>query len=130
MIRPRTFLCGAMFAAAALPLAAYADSASEAVTAGQHTGYAASASDIAGVHAHLHHALNCLVGPGGNGFDTTNLNPCANAGKGAIPDATNAATKTKLEAAADEARKGIAETDYAKAKADAADLDAMLKPKM
>jgi len=132
MNRLYTVLRSAAFAGAlaALPLAAYADSASEAVTAAQHAGYAASSADIGGVHTHLHHTLNCLVGPGGNGFDATNLNPCANAGKGAIPDATDAAKKKTLEDAAAKARAGIAETDYAKAKADASAVEAMLKPRM
>ena len=51
----------------------------------EHAGYAAAAADIAGVHAHLHHALNCLVGPGGNGFDAKEINPCAHAGNGSFP---------------------------------------------
>ncbi len=59
------------------PAAAFADAHSEIVNATEHAGYAAAAADIAGVHAHLHHALNCLVGPGGNGFDAKELNPCA-----------------------------------------------------
>ena len=116
-------------AAALLPLAAYADAASETVTAAQHAGYAAAAADIGGVHTHLHHTLNCLVGPAGDGFDKTNLNPCANAGKGAIPDEMDAAMKTSLESAAAKARAAIAETDYAKAKADAAEVQAMLTKK-
>ena len=58
------------------------------------------------VHAHLHHTLNCLVGPNGMDFDKDALNPCKNAGNGAIPDTTDAAKQKALEAAADKARAG------------------------
>ena len=53
-----------------------------------------------GVQAHLHHTLNCLVGPGGDGFDAKQMNPCAQAGNGAIPDAKDAKpdpTKVKVK---------------------------------
>ena len=117
------------FAAAALllPAAALADGHSEIVNAATHAGLAAQGSDIAAVHMHLHHTLNCLVGPSGTGFDAKEMNPCAHAGNGAIPDAAKAETKTALQAAATEATDGIAETDLAKAKADAAKTEAMLK---
>jgi hypothetical protein len=47
---------------------------------------------------HLQHVLNCLVGPGGDGYDITppNTDPCANAGKGALNDAANPAQKAKI----------------------------------
>ena len=79
-------------ALALLPLAAQADAKSEIVTAGTHAGLAAGSADLAGVHSHLHHALNCLVGPNGTGFDAKELNPCAQNGHGAIPDSADAAT--------------------------------------
>ena len=41
---------------------------------------AAQATDLNTVHMHLHHALNCLVGPNGKGFDAKEMNPCAHAG--------------------------------------------------
>src|SRR5262249_18436657 len=97
--------------AAAMCAAAYADGASETVTAQTHASLAAQAGDIGTVHMHLHHALNCLVGPGGTGFDAKELNPCANAGGGAIPDTADMAKKTKLQAAADKAKSGIAATE-------------------
>jgi hypothetical protein len=70
----------------ALATPVLADASSETVTAATHAELAAGASDLNGVHMHLHHALNCLVGPGGRGFDPKELNPCAQSGKGAIPD--------------------------------------------
>ncbi len=121
------FLGAAVAAVLVMPTAVLADAHSEIVNADEHAGYAAAASDMAGVQAHLHHALNCLVGPGGNGFDAKQMNPCAQAGKGAIPDTADAPKKAALEAAAAKTREGLADTDIAKAKKAAADAEAMLK---
>ena len=106
--------------------ASAADAAKSADTAAQHAGFAAGSSAIKGVHMHLHHALNCLVGEKGEGFDANELNPCKATG-GAIPNAADAAEKAKLEKAADKTRAGIEETDLAKAQADATDVQKMLK---
>lgn len=106
---------------------ALADASSETVTAATHASLAAGASGLAGARTHLHHALNCLVGPNGRGFDAKELNPCAQAGNGAIPDATDAGQKASLEKAADKARAGIAASDLKTAQADASALAAMLK---
>jgi len=114
------------FAALLLPGSALADGHSQIVLAEQHAGLAAQSVDVALVHAHLHHALNCLVGPGGPGFDAHEMNPCANAGNGAIPDG-GILKKLPLEAAAAEARKGIAEPDLAKAQLHAVKTAEMLK---
>jgi hypothetical protein len=97
--------------------AAFADLAGELTTAQTHAGLAAKGADINAVHMHLHHALNCLVGPGGMGFDTTNANPCASAGKGILVDSTDAAQKAKLQSAVADANKGIAATDLPAAQA-------------
>jgi hypothetical protein len=97
--------------------AAFADLAGELTTAQTHAGLAAKATDINMVHMHLHHALNCLVGPGGTGFDTGNANPCASAGKGILVDSSDAAQKAKLQTAVADANRGIAATDLATAQA-------------
>jgi len=113
---------------ALLPLQAIAaDLSGEIANAAQHAGLAAQASDITGVHMHLHHTLNCLVGPGGAGFDAKELNPCAGSGNGAIPDAGAAAEKKALQAAAAKAETGIASADYPAAQKIASDTAAMLK---
>ena len=112
----------ALIAGAPLVFAASAfaaDLGSEINNAATHAGLAAQAADINGVHTHLHHALNCLAGPGGDGFDAKIMNPCAQSGGGAIPDEMDQMKKTKLMAAKDDLTKGIAETDLAAAKADA-----------
>jgi len=115
-------------ALALLPLqAAAADLGGEIANAAQHAGLAAQASDIAGVHMHLHHAVNCLVGPAGSGFDAKEMNPCANSGNGAIPDSATPAQKKALQAAATKAETGIASTDYAAAQKIASDTATMIK---
>jgi hypothetical protein len=112
-------IAGLGSAALLFSTAAYADLAGELATAQTHAGLAAKATDINMVHMHLHHALNCLVGAGGMGFDTTNANPCASAGKGILVDSTDMAQKAKLQAAVADANRGIAATDLAAAQADA-----------
>jgi hypothetical protein len=125
--RSRCFAPLTLIAGLALAAPAFADAASETVTAATHAELAAGASDLNGVHTHLHHALNCLVGPGGPGFDAKELNPCAQNGKGAIPDTSDAANKSSLEAAAEKVRAGLAASDIKAAKADASAAGSMLK---
>lgn len=103
-----------------------ADLGSEIVSARTHAGLAAKASDLAGVHMHLQHTINCLVGPGGDGFDRKAMNPCANSGAGAIPDEADPAIKNVLQAAAERARAGLATTDIGTAQSDATDTAALL----
>ncbi len=119
-------ICLAAIAALALPAVAYADVAAELTTAQTHAGLAAKGATADAVHMHIHHALNCLVGPSGDGFDATNANPCAKSGNGAIPDSTDAAQKAKLTAAVTTAKAGIAATDVAAAQKDATDLAAQI----
>lgn len=114
-------------AAALAPLPVLADAGSEIVTAGTHADLAGQAVDLDGVHMHLHHALNCLVGPNGDGFDPKQINPCEHSGAGAIPDTTDTAKRTVLEDAAQKARHGIATMDIVAAKKDASDIAVLLK---
>jgi hypothetical protein len=119
------FLAGTLVAA---PLAAFAgDEGAEITNAATHAGLAAQAGDIVGVHTHLHHTVNCLVGPGGAGFDASQLNPCANTGKGAIPDASSDSTRQALQSALAKADSGLASNDLATAQKDAAATETMLK---
>ena len=110
-----------------LPAAAFADAASEIATATDHAGYAVAGTNLAAVRMHLHHAINCLVGPQGKEFDSHNDNPCANAGNGAIPDTTNGATKAKLDSVVVRAEAGISTNDQTTAKKDASDVYALLR---
>jgi hypothetical protein len=118
-------ILGAFAFAALLSAPALADGPQAMATAKQHAGLAANAANIGATQTHLHHVLNCLVGPGGQGFDAMPGNPC-NAAGGAIPQTTDAATKAKLESAATTARGGIAATDVAAAKKAATDIQGML----
>jgi len=105
---------------------ALADGPQAVGIAANHAGFAANANSIEMVHMHLHHVLNCLVGPGGDGFDAMPGNPCAGSG-GAIPQTADAATKAKLQAVAGQARGGIANNDMAAAKKIATDIQTSLK---
>lgn len=109
----RIILLAACAALTATPV--LADTAAELNIAQTHAGMAAKSTDLKTVQMHLHHAVNCLVGPGGKDFDPSNANPCAKAGKGAIPDSTDQAQKTKLEAAVADAMPGFSTTDLATA---------------
>jgi hypothetical protein len=104
-----------------------ADLGSEINNAASHAGLAAQAANIAGVHTHMHHALNCLVGPQGEGFDAKEMNPCAQSGGGAIPDETDAMKKTKLMTARDNLQKGLALNDVSAAKASASAAQAAIE---
>lgn len=95
--------------------AVLADGPAAIAAAVQHAGLAANSDDIGGVQRHLHHVLNCLVGPDGEGFDASAGNPCANAG-GAIPQTADAAMREKLMHVADEIREGVMAQDIADAK--------------
>lgn len=125
-IRIRHFAALAFTLSLASPAFA-ADLKGEIVNAVEHAQYAAQAGTIAEAHAHLHHALNCIVGPAGNGFDKTQMNPCAGSGNGIIPDDGDAGAKAGLETAAAKAREGLATDDLAKAKADAGAVAATLE---
>lgn len=113
---------------ALIPTVAAADAQQAIGIAATHAGLAANAGNINVVHTHLHHVLNCLVGPGGDGFDQMAGNPCGMAG-GAIPQENNAEMKTKLLTLATLVRSGIGESDMAAAKKIATDAQNDLKAK-
>lgn len=113
---------------AVLPQSALAaDLKAEITTAGQHADMAAGAADIATVKMHLHHTINCIVGPAGAGYDATQINPCKNQGNGALPDATTPAAKQNLQTAVTDAQAGLGASDIAAAKKDASAASASLK---
>ena len=118
------FLAAGSFVMSSAAFAAAPQLEKEIAAAAAHAGYAAGASDIDGVHAHLHHAVNCLVGPDGSDFSAKDLNPCAALGNGAIPDSTDEPTTSALQDALTSAKAGIAATDYDKAKDAASDTQA------
>ncbi|CAA7617577.1 hypothetical protein [Magnetospirillum sp. SS-4] len=118
-------LAAAGLALVAAQPAAAADAAKEITTAAAHAGMAAGSPDMKMVQSHLQHVVNCLVGPGGAGFDANQANPCKGQGMGAIPDSP-ADKRMALEAALKMARDGMAESDLDKAKAKASATQAAL----
>jgi hypothetical protein len=112
----------ALIGFAATPV--FADEGQEVATAATHAGMAASASDIKMVHMHLHHVVNCIVGPSGDGFDKAAGNPCDGQGNGAMADGGD---KAKLDGALAKAKEGLASDDLAASKKAAGDAQAALK---
>lgn len=127
---PSAFVRAGICTAFALMLCApafAADAGPEVTTAAQHAGFAAASDNIEGVHMHLHHTVNCLVGPDGEGFDANQMNPCKDQGNGAIPDTTDDAKKQALEKALAKAQSGLASDDLATAQKAAGEAAGMLK---
>jgi hypothetical protein len=91
----------------------------ELATATQHAGLAAKATDLKGVQMHLHHVINCLVGPSGAGFDASFGNPCNGQGNGAIPATMVVAKRKPLETALDQAKDGAQQSNLSVALLDA-----------
>ncbi|HEX4271126.1 MAG TPA: hypothetical protein VHZ32_07050 [Rhizomicrobium sp.] len=112
--------------AALIATPAFADLAGELSTAQTHAGMASTQTDIAMAQKHLQHAVNCLVGPSGTGFDAAAGNPCGKAGAGAIPDSTDAAQKAKLTSIAASAKQGVGSSDLATVQKSAKDTVAAL----
>jgi hypothetical protein len=99
----------------AFPAAAQSDSGKEVSTAANHAGLAAKATDLKGVQMHLHHVVNCLVGPKDSNFDQAAGNPCNGQGNGAIADTKDAAKKKPLQDALKQAQDGLKASDMAAA---------------
>jgi hypothetical protein len=72
----------------------------ELKTATTHAGFAAKYETLTEVSMHLHHTLNCLVGPQDKLFDASAGNPCQGQGNGYLPDlkATKGETNQYYEA--------------------------------
>lgn len=68
-------------------LAQGGDAAKELATAREHAQLAEASQSVAVAKMHLHHVINCLVGPHGRGFDAAAGNPCKGMGEGADKDA-------------------------------------------
>lgn len=117
--------------AGGLAFAAFAQNHSatdEINTAHAHAMMAQSATSVAMAHAHLHHVINCLVGPNGSGFDAKAENPCKGQGNGAIPDsASDHALHAKLESALATAQSGLKSESLAAVHRDAGKLAAGLQ---
>jgi len=81
------FACIAMWVVAQPTLVSAAgDPSAELNTAVTHAGFAAKYETMKEITLHLHHALNCLVGPQDKLFDAAAGNPCQGQGNGYLPD--------------------------------------------
>ena len=95
----------------------------EIATALQHAGMSAGSTTLADVHMHLHHVINCLVGPAGKDYDSTAEDPCKGQGNGAINDVDNKGMRhMKLVAALKQANKGLKENGLKQAQRYAKDV--------
>jgi len=97
---------------ASTPLFAADNAAQEAATAHAHAKMAAGADSIDMTHTHLHHVINCLVGPDGDAFDADAGNPCDGMGDGALNDAdSDSDLHDQLQKALETAQKGLDQDD-------------------
>ena len=117
--------CTWLFAIGVRPASADADVNKEVSTAAQHAGFAVSSKDLKTTQMHLHHVVNCLVGPQGEGFDASY--PCNGQGSGAISDTTDSAKKASLQQALQQTRDGLKQSDMAAAQKNAAAVQVLLK---
>ena len=110
-----------------LPFPAHADASNEVATAAEHAGLSAASNSLLMADTHLHHTLNCLVGPKGRGFDTKAANPCASLGNGAIPDTTDVHTRKELDHIAYRVRRALRSQRLSTVQKDATRIEADLK---
>ena len=110
-----------------LPSPAHADASNEVATAAQHAGLSAASNSLLMADTHLHHTLNCLVGPKGRGFDTKAANPCAGLGNGAIPDTTDAHTRKELDQIAYRVRRALRNQKLSTVQKEATAIESDLK---
>lgn len=115
----------AVLIALALPLTASAAGPESAASkqagiASAHAGMALGATDLNTAHMHLHHVINCLVGPSGKAFDKQQADPCKGMGNGALVDAKgDAAAEARLHMALTDAEHGVKAATLEGAHADA-----------
>ncbi len=120
---------GLTLAAVSAGTALAADPAKELATAATHAGLAAGSPDLKTAQMHLHHVVNCLVGPNGAGYDKSNANPCNGQGAGGIPD-TSGNKQAALKSAVSKAQEGLAASDPSKAKQAGTEAQGMIKSAM
>src|SRR5574337_211039 len=104
-------------------ITAAGDPATQLKTALTHAGFAAKYEAMKEVSLHLHHTINCVVGPQDKLFDAASGNPCQGQGNGFFPDlkAAKGENAQYYEAwwAAQIAAQAIAANDLGQAKAGA-----------
>ena len=127
MAKTRTLaLCVSLAFVVATPAVA-ADAVKEQTAAAFHAGLAAGAKDIKTVRMHLHHVINCLVGPAGTGFDGNEMNPCKDLGSGLVTDTPPGSVHQQFENALTRAQAGLKIEELAAAQKVAGETQALLK---
>ncbi|MFZ0501672.1 MAG: hypothetical protein WAU49_04220 [Steroidobacteraceae bacterium] len=86
LLKSSLALVGTLFLASTA-LAQGGDVAKELATARAHAQLAEASQSMVVAKMHLHHVINCLVGPHAEGFDAAAGNPCKGMGEGAAKDA-------------------------------------------
>jgi len=120
MIRQSILAAVSAAALAATPAFAAVSAGKEIGTAIEHSGFASKVKSTEQVHLHLHHVVNCLVGPHGKGFYAAAGDPCKGMGNGALNDLSGqAAVRSELEKALHEADSGLRENSFEAAHATA-----------
>ena len=110
-------LCGALLLSSAA-FAQGGDVAKELGAASTHAQLSESSQSVEVATMHLHHVINCLVGPHGRDFNAAAGNPCKGMGEGAEKDAqANRAMMThwldQVSHALVSARRGVAAKNLA-----------------
>jgi hypothetical protein len=93
----------------------------EVSTAHAHALMARGSQSLKMSHTHLHHVVNCLVGPKGEGFDAKAGNPCKGMGQGALPNSQDdQALHSRLNKALGAAQQGLKTSKLKASQSDAA----------
>lgn len=111
--------------AATAPVAQASHAVAEIEAARVHAKAATAVDTLVGVHLHLHHVINCLVGPHGDEFDAVaearSEHACRDLGNGALNDsADNLALQRTLARALHAAEEGVRVGNLQVARASAA----------
>ncbi len=108
IIRDTAAALGSFALIASGAVAAMASNAHKEIeTAAAHAGYAASSITVKDTHMHLHHAINCMVGPMGLGYDSSFADPCKGMGDGALNDTQDKTAKMMVDQALALAKVGV-----------------------
>ncbi|MEJ2061060.1 MAG: hypothetical protein P8Y64_11350 [Gammaproteobacteria bacterium] len=112
----------------ATPAFAAGSAQQEISTAIEHAGFASQVKSTDKVHLHLHHVVNCLVGPQGSGFYAKAGDPCKGMGNGALNDLMGQSmVRNELESALHEAKTGLNENSFSAAHMTAMKVEKTLK---
>ncbi|HEX7325245.1 MAG TPA: hypothetical protein VF292_07815 [Rhodanobacteraceae bacterium] len=103
----------------------------EIATALIHANVASKVDSLSGVHLHLHHVLNCVLGPHSKQYSAAaeklSAYKCVGLGNGALPDSRDPAVRSDLQQVVKFADRGIQSQQFATAHQSALGVLAQLK---